>query len=461
MSRPLVLAVALALGACAGAPRPQHVAVVPPVPSSWPVGDAYLAQSEAALPLVSYRQVFTDARLQALVEQALANNRDLRVAAANIAEARARVRLARSAELPEVGAGASADVSSRNGASRFTLDGGVSGFELDLFHRLANATAAERERALATEAAARTVRLSLVADLADAWAAYGADRELLAIARNTVVNAGRSVQLTRARLEGGIAPRTDLRQAEQVLASAQGDVALRTTALAQDANLVALLVGAPIGEALLPANLAEVAGGVAALPAGTSSEVLLRRPDVIEAEYRLRAAAADIAAARSELFPRIDLTGLLGLASSALGSLLSGEAFSASAGAGISYAIFDAGGRRAQVAVTQTQRDAALAGYERTIQAAFREVADALAVQGRIGERLRAASADTAAATDTAQLTEARYRGGVESFLASLDAQRSLYAAQQAEIAVRLDLARNRIALYRALGGDQATPRPA
>src|SRR5690606_30038300 len=197
---------------------PEHVRPASPVPQSWPTGDAYLAQSEAALPDVSYRDVFRDARLQALIGQALANNRDLHIAAANLAAARAQVRVVRSAQFPEVGVDGSASYQANEGEDlqSYSLRGGVASFELDLFGRLANATAAERERALATEAAARTVRIGLIADLARAWTAYAADRDLLAIARDTADNARRAVELTRARLEGGIAPRTDLRQAEQV-----------------------------------------------------------------------------------------------------------------------------------------------------------------------------------------------------------------------------------------------------
>ncbi|MET0250808.1 MAG: efflux transporter outer membrane subunit [Novosphingobium sp.] len=462
------LLAALALGACTIAP--DRIASVDPVPQSWPAGDSYLAQAEAGLPAVSYRDIFIDPRLRTLIEQALVDNRDLAVAAANIAAARAQVRVVRSAQFPEIGVDGSVtrrqsgSTSSGTGEStssgsrtQFSLQGGISAFELDLFGRLVNATAAERQRALSTEAAARTVRLALVADLAGAWASYAADRDLLAIARDTATSARRSVQLTRARLQGGVAPRTDLRQAEQVLDTAEGDLALRTTALAQDENLIRLLIGGTVDPSLLPDNLDEAIRAVATLPAGTSSEVLLRRPDVVEAEYLLRAASADIAVARAELFPRISLNGLLGLASTALSSLVSSDGFAATGGVGAGYTIFDAGGRRANVAVTRAQRDAALGRYEKAIQTAFREVADALATQGRIAERVRAAVANTAASADVARLTEARYRGGVDSFLASLDAQRSLFQARQQETAVRLALVQNRIDLYRALGGDQAT----
>lgn len=454
-ARTLLLATTLTLAGCSLAPK--TVLPPPPVPQSWPVGDAYLLQSEAALPVVSYQSVFTDPRLQSLAEQALANNRDLRIAYANVAAARAQARITRAGQFPEIGISGGAGYSDSNGASGsgdFSLRGGVTAFELDLFGKLANATEADRNRALATEAASRTVRLALIANLAEAWATYGADRDLLKIAEDTAANARESVRLTRARLDGGVAPRTDLRQAEQILATAEDAIAQQRTALAQDENLIRLLVGGDVDRALLPAGLTEVTPSVVGLPAGVSSEILLRRPDVIEAEYGLRAANADIGVARAQLFPSISLTGLLGFASDALSSLFDSGSFSWSAGGDVTAPIFDAGGRRAGVAVSEAQRDAALASYEGAIQTAFREVADALAVQGTIADRVRAAAANTAAAADTATLTDARYKGGVDSFLASLDAQRSLYAARRSEIATQLLLVQTRIALFRALGGD-------
>ena len=456
-ARTLLLATTLTLAGCSLAPK--TVLPPPPVPQSWPVGDAYLLQSEAALPVVSYQSVFTDPRLQSLAEQALANNRDLRIAYANVAAARAQARITRAGQFPEIGISGGAGYSDSNGASGsgdFSLRGGVTAFELDLFGKLANATEADRNRALATEAASRTVRLALIANLAEAWATYGADRDLLKIAEDTAANARESVRLTRARLDGGVAPRTDLRQAEQILATAEDAIAQQRTALAQDENLIRLLVGGDVDRALLPAGLTEVTPSVVGLPAGVSSEILLRRPDVIEAEYGLRAANADIGVARARLFPSISLTGLLGFASNALGSLFDSGSFSWSAGGDASATIFDAGGRRAGVAVSEAQRDAALASYEGAIQTAFREVADALAVQGTISERVRAAAANSAAAADTATLTDARYKGGVDSFLSSLDAQRSLYAARRSEVGTQLLLVSTRITLFRALGGDSS-----
>jgi multidrug efflux system outer membrane protein len=440
-----------ALTGCSLAPPYQRPGE--PVPPAFPQGQAYGSPAQGVLPSVSYRDLFRDRRLQTLIYEAMQNNRDLRIAAANLAAARAQVRVTRAAQFPEVDANASATYRRVQGTS-YALQGGVSSFELDLFGRLANATAAQREQALASEADARTVRIGLVADLVEAWVTYAEDRDLLAIAQDTATNAAKAVQLTQLRLKGGIAPRTDLSQAEQVLDTANGDLAQQKTALAQDENLIRLLAGTNVDSTLLPGSLAEIDGKFAALAPGTSSEVLLLRPDVEQAEHLLKAANADIGVARAELFPHISLTGLLGLASDALGALFTGGAFTATAGASAAYTIFDAGGRRAGVAVSEAQRNAALATYEKAIQTAFREVSDVLAVRGTIGDRLAAARANTRAATDTARLTDARYREGIENFLASLDAQRSLYSARRQEAAVEAASLENLVELYRALGAD-------
>lgn len=469
MRRVALLGAAL-LSGCSMAPT--YVRPTSPVTPSWPVGDAYLRQSEATLASFAYTDVVRDARLLRVIDSALANNRDLRIAAANIAIARESFRIQRAARLPVVGAGAGAsisDTSSGTGGttaggstSRFTLDIGVTGFELDLFGRVASLSRAEQERYFATEAGARATRIALIGDVADAWATYAADATLLRIATDTATIAERSVTLTRARLTGGIAPRTDVRQAEQVLATARADIAQQRTALAQDLNLLQLLVGAPVDRALLPGSIDDLEPAFVALPAGLSSEVLLRRPDVLQAEYQLRAANATIGAARAALFPRISLTGLLGLASNALGALFDGGAFSASAGGSVDYNIFSGGAARAAVRQSQAQRDAALAAYERAIQAAFRETADVLARQGTIADQIAANQLLVAAAADTARLTEARYRGGIDPYLTSLDAQRALYAAQRTLVATRQTRASNLIALYRTLGGTEpATAVPA
>lgn len=466
----LTLMLGTALAGCSMDPKLEMPAA--PVPPSWPVGDAYLKANEAALPTVTYQEIFRDPRLQKLIETALANNRDLRIAAANIAAARAQYRIQRADRFPGLDAGAGATVS--RGSSTGTTTAATSGtrtnfsgelsipaFELDLFGRVASLTRADQERWFATEAAARATRLALIGDIATAWLNHAADASLLKIAQDTAANAERSVQLTDRRLQGGIAPRTDLAQAQQTLASAQSDVAAQKTALAQDVNALRLLVGAEIDPTLLSSAIEEAAPTVAELPAGVDSGVLLRRPDVVQAEYTLRAANAEIGAARAALFPRISLTGLLGFASNALTGLFSGDGFHWSGGASGSYPIFNAGAGRAGVQLTEAQRDAALASYEKSIQTAFREVADALARRGTIADQLKADTTNLAAAQDSYRLAEARYRGGIDNFLASLVAQRSYYTAQRGLVGTRLTEATNLVTLYRTLGGDSlltATP---
>jgi len=456
---------AVLLGGCSMAPH--YVRGALPVPASWPSGDAYLKQSEATLPSVSYHDVFLDPRLQKIVEQALVNNRDLRVAAANIVSARALYRIQRADLLPEITGTADATFSRSSTATstststlgsgtrqNYSASIGASAFEIDLFGRIRSLTTAQLNTYFATEAGARATRLTLVGDIATAWLTYASDKSLLAIAVQTTVSAGESVKLTKARLDGGIAPRTDLRQAELVLSQAQSDEAEQKTALAQDVNALQLLVGAPVDVGLLPDSIEQAVPTLAELPHGLNSQILLRRPDVVQAEYQLRAANAQIGAARAALFPTISLTGLAGLASSALSSLFTGGAFNWSVAPSVNYSIFHAGAARAAVTESVADRDAALATYEKAIQTAFRETADALARRGTIDAQQTAQVNLTTEAMDNYKLSDARYRGGIDTFLNSLDAQRSLYTAQKSLIATRLVRATNLVTLYRVLGGD-------
>ena len=525
MRRPsplLALAAAGSLAACSLAPKDIRPDL--PVPPSWPVGDPYLAPSEAALPSVTWRQVFLDPRLQAIIEQGLANNRDLRIAVANIAAARAQYRIQRANLFPEVDAGArytrtgggsgtstlsstgnggtgaggtgtggistggigtggtgtggtggtttggtgtgtgtgsatnggstGASTVTSTGGNSFLLSVGVTSFELDLFGRVRSLTRAQQNLYFAQQAAARATRLSLVGSIAEAWLTYAADATLLKVAEQTADVARSSVRLTDARLKGGIAPRTDLSQAQSILAAAESDLAQQRTLLGQDANALQLLVGAPVDLKLLPTDIEQAAGTIAPLPAGLDSGVLLRRPDVVQAEYQLRAANAEIGAARAALLPRLTLTGLAGLASTALSSLFTGGAFTYSAAAAGSYPIFRAGAGRAGVRYSEAERDAALATYERSIQTAFRETADALAREGTLVDQLRANRQGITASQTTLNLTNARYRGGIDTFLSSLDAQRTLYASQQTLVSTLLAGGTNRATLYRVLGGD-------
>lgn len=500
------LLTASALAACSLAPT--YVRPTPPVPASWPIGDAYLRQTEAPLPSVTYRDVFRDTRLQRIIDQALVNSRDLRVAVANIEATRARYRIQRADLLPQLdatgsysyrrssnsgvttgvplgtgggnagtggngtgtggtggtgpggagtgtgGTGAGGTTSFSNSRSNYNVQLGMTAFEIDLFGRVRSLTSAALNRYFGQEAAARATRLTLVGDIATAWVTYGSDASLLKIAEDTAASAQRSVQLTRARLAGGVSPRSDVRQAEQVLETAQADLAQQRTLLAQDVNALQRLVGAPVNPALLPASIDDATTNLSELPAGLDSGILLRRPDVVQAEYELRATNAEIGAARAELFPRVALTAVVGFASTALRTLFSGGAFNYSVAPNVSYPIFRAGAGRAGVDFSQAQRDAALATYEGTIQTAFREVSDALARRGTITDQLSANRRFLVAANDTLQLANARYRGGIDTYLTSLDAQRSFYTAQRTVVQTQLVRASNLVTLYQTLGGD-------
>lgn len=445
--------------------EPAYVRPDPAIPPSWPVGDPYLAQAEIGLPVLTYSQVFEDTRLQTLIAQGLANNRDLMVAASNIAAAREQYHIQRAQLLPTLNAAGGATVTGQKSGGDVKADYNagvqVPSFELDLFGRVRSLTNVQLQRYFATEAGARATRLTLVANIASSWLHYAADSSLRLIAEQTAASAQNSVRLTRLRLEGGVAPRTDLDQAEQILASAQADLARQRTAVAQDVNALQLLVGAPIDPRLLAGSIDEAFGKIVPVPAGLDSYVLLRRPDVIQAEYELRAANAQIGAARAALFPRITLTGLLGFASSALAKLFTGGAFAWSAGADASYTIFQSGAGHANVRLSKAQRNAAVATYQRTIQAAFRDVANALARRGTMNDEIAARQREQASAADNYTLTEARYRAGIDPFLTVLVAQRSYYSAQQQMVQTKLTAAQNIVDTYQSIGGDtllQGTP---
>lgn len=455
--RHLVLLAGLLLGGCSLAPRDALPA--PPVPDRFPEGRAYAAQVEDMPADIDWRVVFSDPRLRALIDQALDNNRDLRIAMANVAQARASYRVERARILPEIEGGAGATLAGGDGnvgrpRSSYDADIGVTGFEIDLFGRLRSLSDAARAEYLASRAAARAARLALIGDLAIAWIDHAADASLLAIAERTAASAERTLELSRARFEGGIAPRSDVRQAETILAQARSDLAAIRTALAQDVNLLQLLVGAPVDPALLPDSIEAVRDSVAGLPAGRDSGVLLARPDVMEVEHRLAAANARIGAARAALFPRISLSAFAGFASAALDQLFDSRSYGHQASPRISQTIFAGGGAIAGVKQATAARDAALASYERAIQIAFRETADVLARAGTIADQEAADRDRVAAAADTAQLVEARYRGGIAPYLDLLDAQRSLYGAERAQVSTLRARAVNRIAIFRVLGGD-------
>ncbi len=455
MKRMVSVIAASLLAACSLAPRYERPAS--PVPQTFPQGGAYGMPKVPYRPPV-YRDVFTDARLQTLMQQALVNNRDLRVAIANIEAAQAAYRIQWADRIPHIDGSGEQRFGRLGGNPRTSLSVGVTSFELDLFGRVKSLSDAALERYLATAQAMRVTRLSMLGTIAQGWLAYATDASLLRIAEGTAQVAGDSVRLTRSRLQYGAAARLDLSQAEQVLATANSDVVRQRTALAQDLNLLQLLVGAPIEPTLLEPSIEAAGATLAALPTGLDSSVLLNRPDIAEAEHQLQAANADIGVARAALFPVISLSALVGLTHDGVSGLFSHGTSSGSGAVGLDIPIFEAGARIANVDQARAQFRAALASYEKTVQSAFRDTADALAREGTIADQLRYDEDSVRATDDSYRLSDARYRGGVDSFLASLDAQRSLYAAQRTLASTRLEAANNRVALYLALGEGSSGP---
>jgi multidrug efflux system outer membrane protein len=461
--RSLVVALSAAtLGACSMIPAYERPAA--PVPASFPQAapsEASAAAQQAQA--VAWRDYFADARLREVIALALQNNRDLRVAALNIERARAQYGIQRADLFPTIAAsgGQSAqrvpgDLNS-SGAStvsrQYSANLGFASYELDFFGRVRSLEEQALQTYLGTEEARRSAQISLVAEVANAWLRLAADRERLALARSTFETRQKSFDLTQRSFDAGAVSALDLRQAETLLQTARADAARYAALVAQDENALALVVGAGVSPALLPQGLDAAIASVAELPAGVPSEVLTRRPDVVQAEYALRAANASIGAARAAFFPSITLTATVGTASASLDGLFESGSRAWSFMPQIRIPIFEAGRLQASLDVAEIQRDITIAQYEKAIQSAFREVADALADRATLAEQLDARRKLVEATQKSFELSEARYKGGVDSYLNLLDAQRSLYAAELELISVRLSEATNRVALYKALGG--------
>jgi multidrug efflux system outer membrane protein len=445
-----LLAPGLLLAGCDMAPK--YVRPIAPAPAAWPTGAAYAPAEPAAVAGVPWQHLITDPRLTKIIDMALANNRDLRVALANVASARAQYRVQRSAQLPTVNAGADATFA-RHDNNSYAADVGISSFEIDLFGRVKNLTRAALEDYLASEEGARSTHITLIAETATAYATLAADQDLLKVSQDTVASAEGSLRITTQLNGAGIVGKLDVHQAETILAQARSDVEANTTQVAQDRNALQLLVGAPVDDALLPVSLADLAQGIGAVPAGLSSTVLLQRPDVLQAEHQLKAANADIGAARAAFFPKISLTSLAGFASTALSSLFTDGGFTWSATPAATLPIFG-GANAGNLAYSKAQRDLYLAQYEKAVQTAFREVSDALARSGTIDRQMAAQTRLVAASVNSFTIADQRYKAGIDTYLNQLIAQRTLYSARQSEIATALIRVTNQVTLYRVIGND-------
>jgi multidrug efflux system outer membrane protein len=450
------LATAFAAGACTLIPSLDVSQL--PVPSEW---SSTTGETGPVAFDLSWRDYFADQRLREIIELALANNRDLRIAALNIERARAMYRIQRADLLPQLDAsgGQTANRLPKNstGGQRTinrSYDASVvASWELDFFGRIQSMNRQALESYLATEEAKRGAQISLIAAVADAWLTLAANRELLELARNTYTTQQASVNLIQMSFRAGSSSALDLAQARTSMERARADSARYSAQFARAQNALALLTGTPVPQNLQADKLADALTTVAELPAGIPSEVLTRRPDVLQAEHQLRAANASIGAARAAFFPSISLTGSAGS-----GSVTLGDLFEAGSGTwmfkpAISLPIFHAGALKASLNRTEIERDIQIAEYEKAVQSAFREVADALADRSTIADQLSARRALVDAANESYRLSEARYRSGLDSHLALLDAQRQQYGAEQELIATRQAEASSRVALYKVLGG--------
>jgi len=451
------------MAGCTMAPR--YTRPEAPVPAAWPTGPAYGGSPDRAKDTaidLKWDRFFVNPQLQKLIAMALANNRDLRVAALNVEKSRAQYRIQRADLLPTINADGSvsiqrtpADVAGTAHAvtsHSYSLSLGLSTYEVDFWGRVRSLKDQALEQFLATEEARRSTQISLVAEVANNYLTLSADRERLKLAKDTLESQRTSYHLIKSRFSVGASSELDLRQAQTSVDSARVDVARYTNQVAQDENLLTLVVGAPVPADLLPAGFDSV-GTIRELSAGIRSDVLQRRPDIMEAEHLLKGANANIGAARAALFPRVTLNTSIGTSSDQLSGLFTPGSFAWGFAPQFTLPIFDYGRNRASLTAAERDRDIYLAQYEKAIQTAFREVADALAQNGTVTEQMEAQQSLVQATSESYRLSQARYRGGISSYLDVLDSQRSLYSAQQGLIGVNLTRLSNLVTLYKVLGG--------
>jgi multidrug efflux system outer membrane protein len=461
----LSLLAASALGACTLAPPTVRPAL--PVSDAWPLAVSNTGTTSAAD--LGWREVFIDPRLQGVIDLALTNNRDLRVAVLNIEQSRAQYRIQRAALVPSVNAtatgtrGESSSAQVIAGGDRtvevYTANLGVASWEIDLFGRVRSLSNVALQSYLATQETSRSVQVSLIAQTAGAWLNLAADEDLLALSQETLRTRQDTMGLIQRRFEAGAISQLEVSQALTLVEAARSDVATAVALVEQDKNALRLVVGADVPNDLLPAGGLVTAQILRDLPAGLPSDVLTRRPDVLAAEHQLAGANANIGAARAAFFPSISLTASTGVASNSLSSLFDSGNGAWTFVPRVNLPIFSGGANVANLDSAKAGRDIAVANYEKAVQIAFREVSDGLAVQSTITDRVGSQERLVAAANDTVRLSQARYGAGIDSSLAVLDAQRTLYTSQKTLIVARLARETNLATLYKALGGGAPAPR--
>lgn len=425
------------------------------------VAERWSAETSAAAQTLHWRQFFLDQNLQQVIASALQHNRDLRVAAEAVLASEALYRVQRAARVPGLSAEANArhnrehgaDVDSEAVAHSYGAGLVMSGFELDLFGRVRSLSEAQWQTYLASAAGAQATRISLIAATATAYLNHAASSSLLTIAEDTRDSTAKSLHLVSARMRLGLAARLDYSAVDTVHQQARADVARYRSQVEQARNALQLLCGSQLDPALLAAGLEQGGYTRQQLPVGLPSEVLLKRPDVQQAEHNLQARNASIGAARAAFFPRISLTAQAGVSSTAFSELVSQPTRVLGLAPSLNLPLLDGGSNRANLQYAESQQRSAIARYEQTLQSAFREVADLLAQQATLGEQLQAQQAYVDSAASSLYIAQARYRQGSDSYLDTLVAQRTLYAARQSLLATRLSDASSQVQLYAALGG--------
>jgi multidrug efflux system outer membrane protein len=459
----LLVGIAIVPAGCTMAPK--YTRPKAPVPVHWPTGTAYQGIQPATnapdARQLRWREFFTDEKLQQVIALALTNNRDLRVAALNVELARAQYGIQRAALLPTVNVTGS-ELKQRIPAyvegfpeqmtiKNYAVNLGVASWEIDFFGRIRSLKDQALQEYFATEQGRRSAQILLVSSVANSYLTLAADRESLAVAENTLAAQRGTYNMVKRRHDLGLAADLDVQRAQTQVDGARRDIASFKQLIAQDENALNLLVGSPAPDNLLPTEL----GGIVPpkeISAGLSSEVLLRRPDVLQAEDLLKAANAEIGAARAAFFPQISLTAAIGTSSTDLSGLFKSGTGAWTYAPQIVMPVFDARTWSAHKAA-KAQREIAVTQYEKAIQSAFRDVADALAIRGTVDQQVEAQQSLVHAFAETYRLSNSRYNMGIDSYLSVLDAQRSLYAAEQGLVSLHLAKLANQVNLYSVLGG--------
>jgi len=460
---PVALAGALLASGCSFIPQLDKPAL--PVAQQFPAATAATGVAAADIP---WQQFFTDPRLQQIIQLALDNNRDLRVAVLNIEKARAQYQIQRAAQFPEIGVAGqgSRQPSTVTGqyVNMYTAGLTMPSWEIDFWGRIGSLKEQALAQYLATAEGRKSAQISLIANVANAWLGLQADEELMEISRRTLGTREQSVTLTKLRLDSGVASELDFRQAQSLAESARATLAQQTRQRELDVNALTLLVGQGLPSDLLASlqgkKLSDLPA-IADVPSGLPSDLLLRRPDVRQAEQSMIAANANIGAARAAFFPNISLTASAGFVNPELSDLFSAGSKYFSIAPSLYLPIFNAGRTRANLEVAEAGEKIAVAQYEKSIQTAFREVSDALVSSQTLQDQLQAQSRQLEAEQVRYKLSDLRYTNGVASYLDLLDAQRSLFALEQSVVQVRLQQLQNQVNLYKVLGGGWTEPATA